>query len=288
MKPRKEDPDTDNDRVSICDHAVAFIDLLGQKAAMHSRYLPEDSDEALEQIKKSVGRIVGTQQLFERFYDAFSNTPTIHTQLPHPLQKATPDMANGELKWQYFSDGLVMYVPLGAGLVASPVNSIFALLISSGLLCLAGLAARAPIRGGIDVAWAVEYRPNQIYGSAVAHAYELESTVAQWPRVVVGEGLIDYLNHYRAAEGDDISTTFRRQMADRCLALVTQDIDKRHIVDYLGPSYRAIAKDVNDAEMIKKAKEFASSQLAHWQSVGNKKLEERYSALIQYFSDRSR
>lgn len=270
----------------ICDYAVAFIDLLGQQAAMPDRHLPPDKQAAIEIVKKSVGRIIGTQKLFESFYASYSKTDSLYSRLPESTQSAVPDMAPAQLKWQYFSDGLVVYIPLGAGLIASPVSSIFGMLLASGMQCLVGLAAGSPIRAGIDVAWAVEYRPNELYGSALAHAYRLESQIAQWPRIVVGEGLIDYLKHY-ATEGDDsLSSQFRRRIAELCLDMIAVDVDGQHIVDYLGPGYSAATAGVLDQALIAQAKAYVERQIAHWQQANDIKLLSRYETVHAYISSR--
>lgn len=274
----------DKETLNLCDYAVAFIDLLGQKAAMPNRHLPNNKDEAIALVKKSVGRIVSTQKLFENFYNSHASRQIIYSQLPPAVQQQVPDMAPCELKWQYFSDGLVVYVPLGSTVVQSPVNGIFGLLLASGLLCLIGLAAGSPIRAGIDVAWAVEYRPNELYGSAVAHAHKLESEVAKWPRIVIGEGLIDYLKHYATSGGSDISSQFRREMAIRCQSLLAIDIDGNPIVDYLGHGYQEIAKNAIDVSVIEKAKAFVAEQISDWRMVGDKKLLERYEIVEKYLS----
>lgn len=273
-----------DDTLNLCDYAVAFIDLLGQRAAMPERHLPTDKDEAIAIVKKSVGRIVGTQKLFEQFYNSYASVRTLHSKLPLPVQSVVPDMAPGQLKWQYFSDGLVVYVPLGSGLVASPVNSLFGLLLASGMLCLVGMAAGSPIRAGIDAAWAVEYRPNELYGSAVAHAYKLESEIAQWPRVVVGEGLVGYLQHYATAGDSDISSQVRREMGSLCLKLLATDVDGNQIVDYLGQGYRKATRDALDKFTVEKARAYVEDQIAHWRLVDDKKLLERYEIVRSYLS----
>lgn len=270
--------------LQLCDYAVAFIDLLGQRAAMPDRHLPPNKDAAVAIVKKSVGRIISTQKLFENFYNSYANSKTFYSRLPPSIQGSLPDMAPAQLKWQYFSDGLVVYVPLGSGLVASPASSLFGLLLASGMLCLVGLAAGSPIRAGIDAAWAVEYRPNELYGSALAHAYKLESEVAQWPRVVVGEGLLGYLHHY-AAEGDNHpSLQFRRALSTLCLELVTADVDGNQIVDYLGPVYSMVTKGTLEKPAIDKAQAFVEQQIAHWRQANDKKLAERYETVQLYLS----
>jgi hypothetical protein len=273
-----------DDTLQICDYAVAFIDLLGQRAAMPDRHLPPNNDEAIAVVKKSVGKIVSTQKLFETFYNSYSSEESLYFKLPETMRSAVPDMAPGKLKWQYFSDGLVVYVPLGSGLVASPVNSLFGLILASGMLCLIGLAARSPIRGGIDVGWAVEYRPNELYGSAIACAYKLESETAQWPRIVVGEGLVDYLQHYARSGDDRPSSQFRRARAKLCLELLKTDIDGNSIVDYAGQTYTQATNGTLDKPTLQKAQSFVEDQITHWTSIRNDKLMQRYQNVHSYLS----
>lgn len=272
------------DTLHLCDYAVAFIDLLGQRAAMPERHLPPNKDEAVAIVKKSVGRIISTQKLFEDFYNSYASAETFYSKLPPSIQRAIPDMAPAQLRWQYFSDGLVVYVPLGSGLIASPVSSLLGLLLASGMLCLVGLAAGSPIRAGIDAAWAVEYRPNELYGSALAHAYKLESEVAQWPRIVVGEGLVGYLQHYATNGDNGPSSQFRREMGSLCLKLLAVDVDGNHFVDYLGPEYQKVTKDTLDKPAVVRARAYVEEQIVHWRQVNDMKLVERYEIVRSYLS----
>lgn len=273
------------ENINLCDYAVAFVDLLGQKADMPGRHLPNDEQEAIALVKRSVGKIVGIQTLFESFYKAHSSGNTLYSQLPKPVQDQAPDMAPGELKRQFFSDGMVIYIPLGRGIIRSPINSIFGLLVASGLLCATGLAARGPVRIGIDVAWAVEYKPGELYGSALAHAYRLESEVAKWPRVVVGEGLLGFLQHCADSPGSDISRRFRREMAALCRAMIAEDIDGQQILHYLGRGFSKAVQPGIEGEIIDRAKEFIELQLAKWEQEGDRVLAERYRIVSQYYQE---
>lgn len=273
----------ENDELILCDYAVAFIDLLGQRDEMLIRHLPEDKEKALDLVKRSVGRVVGTQKHFETYLNSIVSGPTIYQSFPTRLRDALPDMAPPEVKWQRFSDGFVVFVPLGDGMVRSPVNSIYGLLTASGMHCLVGLAGAAPIRAGIDVAWGVEYREGELYGAALCHSYKLESEVAQWPRVVVGDGLISYLKHYATTTGQGMSSQYRKGMADLCLSYIREDRDGVAILDYLGATFREMAGEAIGPDVLRKALGYVKQQLAKWQAEGNEKLERRYRELLSYF-----
>lgn len=273
----------DNGKIFLCDYVVAFIDLLGQKNEMLDRYLPENNEEAIELVKKSVGRIIATQKNFQSFYDSFITTENLYSSFPPDIQAKLPDLAPGKIKWQRFSDGFVIFAPLGKELSQSPANSIFSILFASGLLCLINLAGKSPLRIGIDVGWAVEYRPGELYGSAIAHSYTLESELAQWPRIVVGDGLIDYLQHYVNSENNDLSSQYRRKMAQVCLSIIINDIDDTKIINYLGQEFNRYTKEHLTLDIIDKAQEYIESQVQHWNDKDNIKLLNRYQKLLLYF-----
>lgn len=271
---------------NLCDYAVAFIDLLGQKSAMPSRHLHDLTKETVKEIKDSVGRIISMQTLFMSFYEAHTNKLTIYNSLPKKVQDSLPDLAPGELKWQPFSDGMMIYIPLGKDMTLSPSNCLYALLCACGMLCLTGLAARSPLRIGIDVAWAIEYRPGELYGSALAHAYELESIVAGWPRVVVGQGLMDYLSWYVDSDDGSLTARYRSAMATTCLTFLSRDENQQDFLDYAGPEFAHLTKGPQSETIHQSALSFATSELSLWKRLGNNKLANRYEMLVSYLLSR--
>lgn len=252
---------------------------------MKDRHLPEDQGRAIALVKESVGRIIGIQKIIEGFFNSYRSNSKIFSALPPEVRQQMPDMAPAELKWQRFSDGIVLYIPLGGRLVNSPVNSVHALLLASGLSCMLGLAGSAPLRIGIDVAWGIEYRPNELYGAAIAHSYCLESKIAQWPRVVVGAGLTNYLRHYQQTADGGLSNQFRSVMAQKCLDLLAVDKDEHTILDYLGPEFRSVSPDTFNDIVISKAQIFVRAQIQHWQQQKNEKLLHRYEQVAAYISE---
>lgn len=273
-----------DEKIQLCNYAVAFIDLLGQKEEMLDRHLPDNPEEALKLVKRSVGRIIGTQNNFQKFFDGFTKGESVYSLLPPNTKERVPDMAPGQLNWQRFSDGFVIYVPLGDGLVKSPINSIFGMLLAAGAHCTIGLAASSPLRVGIDVAWGVEYRPGELYGAALGYAYQLESQVAKWPRVVVGDGLVEYLQHNVMNPASNPSLQHRKIMSEICLSLIKPDTDNQNIIHYLGKEFRRCSKGVLNNDLWTKAQRFIEDQLQHWQAVGNNKLSERYLELLSYYT----
>lgn len=140
--------------------------------------------------------------------------------------------------------------------------------------------------------------PDEIYGPALASAYHLESKVAAYPRVVVGNALVSYLKEVSDGRLETDVEKMNRQLANNSLALLTTDDDGNMIVDHLGDYIRNILqKNPNIADVVSKADIFASSEHDRYRiaqneakSIGNVEalkrcalLADRYDLLTKYF-----
>jgi hypothetical protein len=141
-----------------------------------------------------------------------------------------------------------------------------------------------PLRGGIDVGIGVEFDRGDLYGPVLVSAYELESKVAQWPRIAVGKGLVPYLRWLSSGGyGGELSRGEAR-LADQMLAMVGPDVDGQVVLDYLGKTFRA---HVNiDRALIAKAFAFVNSEYERFVGSGDEKLASRYRQLGEYFEKR--
>jgi len=277
-----------DDQIYISNYAVAFIDLLGQRDDMRRhRTLPNDKEEAVRIVKESVGKVAGMHKTFERFYDSFEGAPSLFENLSSEQKAELPSMNRGQLRTQRFSDGLVVYASLAEAGGQSPINSVYGLISAAGSLALIQLAAKRPVRIGIDIGWGVELQPGELYGAALAHAYELESQVAQWPRAVVGADLINYLETCRNSEGDSLNEQYRRAMGSECIARIIEDLDGSPVVDFAGSAFLRNAPEEEVRNALADAKQFVNEQLEIWSAQGHVTLTGRYQCLQQYLSTRS-
>ncbi len=146
-----------------------------------------------------------------------------------------------------------------------------------------GLATRRPIRGAIDVAWGVEIRPGELYGAAVARAYELESIYAQYPRIVVSPRVVAFLQAHKNNQEQDVYSANNRGLAELCLGMLAQDVDGIWILHYLGDQFRHAVTHRHHNELYSKARQFVEEQLQLHQRAANSKLAFRYSHLLLYF-----
>jgi hypothetical protein len=70
---------------------------------------------------------------------------------------------------------------------------------------LVQLAAGRPIRGDLDVATALEI-DDELFGAACVRAYEIQSNRTKCPRLVAGEGLVNYLLSALQDPGDELES----------------------------------------------------------------------------------
>lgn len=265
-------------------YLVAFVDLLGQRDSLKKfSDLPIDKNgseyqEFISLVKETVGAVDSLQQTAREFFKAFTKKEGILQQIPS-LRK----FSETEIKFQHFSDGLVIYVPLKEDDGYTPAKGIYGAIAVCGMLCLMGLAKQQPVRIGISIGVAAELRNNELYGKAVAEAYEMESFIAQYPRVVVSNELVGYLKLKadQACEVNDIGCRFKADLAKSTLELLSPDFDGRLIVNYLGDSFK---KNLENTKLKNMAYQYVAEELLRHQANQNTKLAFRYSLLHGYFS----
>jgi len=263
-------------------HLVAFLDVLGQREQFRQLRLPKTPDEethAKEVIKNTAGYVLGLRQLFRTQFEVFEQGAQMNAYTNEPVQ---PSFVG-------FSDSFVTSVPLrddGTGLVR--VVTVFSALSSAAVVMIHSFAAKHALRGGIDVGLATEIGPGEIYGTALERAYILESEVAKYPRIVIGDELWKYLN--------TVLTEFQKStnpMAKSVTAIVraiqkmvTADSDGKLILDYLGEFVFQNATPAHVEQAVRPAYEFVLSEQKRLNAEGNLKLIDRYGSLRSYFESR--
>ena len=277
----------DKKDIVLSNYAAAFIDILGQRDQFHGcGLLPESKDEIVTVARRTIEVVSWLHASFEDFYSALTNRPeAVNVSEEH--QQELQKLKKIGLKFQRFSDGLVVYQSLFGDPRPEAINGLYGLIATCGSLCLIGLNRGTPIRAGIDVAWGLELNDNELYGCVLAKAYELESETAKYPRIVVGEHVRTYLSWGMKVPGNDVQSTFTRDMASICLGLLGEDSDGNIIVDYLGLGFRKHIASTLEATDYQSAYSYIEGQIAHAKVVQNKKLQQRYEMVKQYF-DRNR
>ncbi|MBC7819505.1 MAG: hypothetical protein IAG10_21695 [Planctomycetaceae bacterium] len=142
-------------------------------------------------------------------------------------------------------------------------------------------------RGAIDFGFGVENYEDEIYGPVLASCHHLESKVADWPRVVVGEGLYRELQNGADTVPQDPAASLNVAFAKEALHWVAKDAHDIYFVDYLGTYGREHLSEILDTDAQQ------SLDLAHVKVEellekyqADAKIRAKYEALLKYFDDR--
>jgi hypothetical protein len=138
-----------------------------------------------------------------------------------------------------------------------------------------------PLRGGVDVERGIDLFPNEVYGPAAINAYTLESRVAEYPRIVVGDGLLQYLDYLEGLPSQGPGRDIAAMRAAHCRRLICRAPDDgRSMLHMLEPAFLDLAKFADTATA---AYEWVRQQPEVHSRHDNAKLESRYLRLLQYF-----
>lgn len=164
-------------KIEYTQRVVAFIDILGFK------------------------NLIKPQEKLQGIYDTFLILTSQHhgvwaleNALKNPKSSHLPIIPQGTAKLSVFSDNFLLSVP------ENNAQAILSLLIivsglQNSLLNSSGIACRGAIHCGELIHGESPYGGNIIFGPAVIHAYELEQSVASYPRVVLSDAFIKTLKN---------------------------------------------------------------------------------------------
>ena len=126
----------------------------------------------------------------------------------------------------------------------------------------------------------------EVYGAALERAYTLESSLAEYPRILVGAEFQSYL---RWVSVQTPRTDFGRialTTAQRCQRFLYQDTDGRLMLDFLGDAFRESVGDRIEPHVVREAYEFVRRQSLETRQKGDHVLASRYFRLLRYFDER--
>lgn len=280
-----------DEKLHVSNYCACFIDLLGQRDTLNGQsVMPEvttekEKNDFLNIVNQSVGAIERLQQQAQSFRQGKKGAFSVRNQLNDEEKKLYDEMKNRVAKQQRWSDGLVYYSSLDTEFNKCPMNAVMEIFMLAGTLCFLGLAHKQPIRGAVETAWGVELHENELYGAVVANSYVLESQVAQYPRIVVGEKTMNYLNAYIESPADttDKLALYNRNCAQLCLNMTAIDQDGYHVIDYLGNEFTKSVTSSGSKELFKLAYKFICEQYELHKNNKNSKLALRYTWLRGYF-----
>ena len=271
---------------------VAWLDLQGiRRKLLETDFLPGDDAAAqarlIAGLKASVGCVRTMREWLQKFFEGKATVDPegkVFAGLPPEFAAEAQRLRRTRVRRDAMSDGVIVACPLEPEDGHFPTRGVFDGITACMTLMLVQLGAGRPIRGGLDVGTGLEI-DGELFGAAFVKAYELESKRAKHPRLLVGQGLVDYLRASLQTPGEEFERQLERKLANDMLdGLVKRDEDGEWIVHYAGPFARKLAPTYWP-DLLDRARAFARTSRAQF-SLGtdneSRKLFERYSKLLRY------
>jgi hypothetical protein len=245
-------------------------------------------EELTASLKASVGAIRNLRSFLAKYFDGLALAAAddrVFDGLPPDKVELAKRLQGTRIRRDHIADGLVVSCPLGAEVGHFPIRAVWEVIGACAAMMLVQLAVRRPVRGGLEVGTAIEV-DGELFGAAFVNAYEIESKRAKYPRLVVGAGLLRYLQQLSRSAGGEIEDRFKRQMAQGCAGLLKKDFDGEWIVDYAGPrAHEFFLKGSVDPGLVQAARTFARDAREEWQprtEGDGPKIFDKYCQLVRY------
>jgi len=201
---------------------------------------------------------------------------------------ALRQLLNHKVDMQSFSDSIVVSVSLldDGSSQCTQMNSVFAMMLAACGMHLFSLSVQKATRGGIDIGLGTRLETGEPYGAALVRAVRLEQHAAEYPRIVAGHSLLDYLKTVREPP---LLAQMAKQVAERAQSLVFEDTDGLNALDFMGAEVRNASEPTNaiDTAAIARALDFVSKEITRFASEDCPKLLTRYQSLKRYMDSRT-
>ncbi|HVO32419.1 MAG TPA: hypothetical protein VMU17_00805 [Elusimicrobiota bacterium] len=266
-------------------YIVGVFDMVGQSNIFQTMTFTPGQPASDTPLAAALRETTGFLQWFRTsFQSSFEQAPFKKNPLaPYDKNLHTIEtlLAEAEMKSQAFNDLVAPFALIPeTGHHLRALGTIYRMLYSAGALVVMSLAGGRAVRGGLDVESGAEYQPGEIYGRALNEALRLQMRLADYPRVLVGDGLCRELQRIADDPEPSVFGEQAREFAKRCLGMLVADQDGRMMLHYLANDFPLPA--VDQAAWLQ-AKAFVAQQEAAWSAAGQTQLAERYARLDQYW-----
>ena len=285
-----------NNTAEYCPYIVCYIDILGQSERLKKLdavpITNQLSEVFYENLRQTYGVVRDVYKFYKEFFEAyelFDEKDPNYNALSPSQKLQYRSFKVGKLYFKLVSDTIIMYVPTINNMKEHNLRSLFGLLTANAAMMILSFANGVALRGGIEIGLAADFPDIGFYGPVLQKAYRLESKIAQYPRIVIGDGIINYLLDHAQNNTNDIPNMIRKNIARECQTFFCKDKDEFIILDFLGKNmYSAIADKIKriDSSLIEKGFDFVSKERERFELAKDDKLKSRYAMLKEYYANR--
>ena len=279
-------------------YIIAYLDVMGQKEAFKNiASVPKtkkQEKQLIQALKKTYTFIGHFRNGFQKYFEQSKKSTGIERNVPKNMRHLYKQMMKNDIHFSHFSDFVIPWTPLETKSHSCvQLNSILGIMSACASMVLLSLYSQHAIRGGIEVEAGLELDSGEPYGPVLNKAYTLESKVADYPRIIIGNGLINYLQVHKNLPGQDVFSKYTRELSKKCLNLIKRDLDGFYFLDWLSEDIEQHFNDVQErqqkesiGQILKGAARFISIERERFISIQDTKLVGRYTKLGNYFHSR--
>jgi hypothetical protein len=267
-------------------HVVAFLDLLGQQdklrklTALPNMENPDEVATFKQEVSDLYRPLYALQTFFNTSIKPWTEATTNENSIMPFERELIQQFQSTPIFYRRISDSLIINIPLHNDIGKFPCRAIFGLLIATAATFFSCMVHSFAIRGGIDLGLGMDIEEGESYGPALARAHNLESRIAQYPRIVIGEELNRYLEAIATNQSLKIEDKAHAMFASKSRELIVDDEDGNRILDWLGTLYRTSFQ--HPVEQALKVYNFIIQESSKYKEVRNSKLAFRYTLLRNY------
>ena len=272
-------------------YAVAFLDIMGQGRLLreNDRLVHDgfDKERADHICNQTAGFIRQFRTLFQTYFTQATKTDDLKAHLSAEQFSMLGEPKESTTLFNSFSDSQIIAIRLkDEGTELPPINGVFAMFWALSGAVVYSLAHGHLIRGGIDVGPATVLSENEVYGNALVRAYDLESSCADYPRILIGDGLLRYIDHIAGGPTDVPRSAVAAVFAERCHTFIDRDHRGDRILDYAGRNLGDVLTQDYTKLLLGKAYDFTCKETQKHQQVDSKKIAHQVRELKQYLDGR--
>lgn len=243
-------------------------------------------------LHDTAGYIEFLRNTFDNYFKA-TKQPTGKLNHLKPQDRQIAEKIRGtkdKIPIRYFSDSIIFDIAVdNSDEHCKTTREIWETLYALCGTFLIALAQQKPFRGGVDFGFGVPIgKQNETYSSALVKAHLLESEIANYPRVVIGNSLWQYLTFVESNMSDSIFSKSARTFATNAKSLTTIDKDNIRILDVIGEGAKSVTGGITK-QLVTLAYDVLlkiQNKYAAQDSINNIKLSASYGLLRTYFESR--
>ena len=290
------EPNQPSNSLTVNQYICALVDVLGQQDEL--RRLDSDDDftnlgaidehsDFSKSLKRCYSTILNFRKIIEenlsRWYPTIEDIHLADAALRANLQSAVSQTVTT----RSFSDLMIVYASMDTA-ADVPLAPIWRTICALMFCQLRALAEGRTLRGGIELGLGFEFGAGDLYGPVLSRAYSLESDVAQYPRIVIGERLIQFVDA-RAISTEGVFGVLNCSMAKQVQRAFSQDVDGQCILDFAGDAHHEwIRADEWDCgSLFTLAHTFVRGECERFRLQNNSRLAFRYAHLDDYLQSRA-